>query len=101
MPTPRLFVPVLFVATACTVLLIPDRAWAQALEPVQGVADMFVDFLTGTFARSMAIIGLAVCGFMAMLGRLPWAAALAVIGGIILVFGAAALVDEISGFADG
>ena len=62
---------------------------------------MFVDFLTGGFARSMAIIGLAVCGFMAMMGRLPWGAALAVIGGIILVFGAAALVDEISGFAGG
>lgn len=93
----RLFV--LGIAIACVVLLIPDLAWAQALDPVQGVADMFVDFLTGAFARSMAIIGLAVCGFMAMMGRLPWSAAIAVIGGIILVFGAAALVDEISGFA--
>ena len=95
----RLFFPLMFVAFACIVLLIPDLAWTQALDPVQGVADMFVDFLTGTFARSMAIIGLAVCGFMAMMGRLPWSAAIAVIGGIILVFGAAALVDEISGFA--
>ena len=99
MHTHRLFMPVVSLACACVVLLIPDRAWAQALDPVQGVADMFVDFLTGTFARSMAIIGLAVCGFMAMMGRLPWAAGIAVIGGIILVFGAAALVDEISGFA--
>ena len=98
--THRLVFPAMFVTYAFVVLLLPDLAWAQALDPVQGVADMFVDFLTGTFARSMAIIGLAVCGFMAMMGRLPWAAALAVIGGIILVFGAAALVDEISGFAE-
>ena len=93
------FFPAALILTAFLMLLAPDLAWAQALDPVQGVADMFVDFLTGTFARSMAIIGLAVCGFMAMMGRLPWSAALAVIGGIILVFGAAALVDEISGFA--
>lgn len=99
MHTHRLFIPAVSIAWACVVLLIPALAWAQALDPVQGVADMFVDFLTGTFARSMAIIGLAVCGFMAMMGRLPWSAAIAVIGGIILVFGAAALVDEISGFA--
>ena len=99
MHTLRRFLPVLFVAGACVVLLLPDLARAQALDPVQGVADMFVEFLTGAFARSMAIIGLAVCGFMAMMGRLPWGAALAVIGGIILVFGAATLVDEISGFA--
>ena len=42
---------------------------------MQGVADMFVDFLTDGFARSMATIGLAVCGFMTMAGRLPWGAA--------------------------
>lgn len=99
MPTRRLLVPALILIPAGLGLLVPALVWAQALDPVQGVADMFVAFLTGAFARSMAIIGLAVCGFMAMLGRLPWAAALAVIGGIILVFGAAALVDEIAGFA--
>ena len=97
----RLFLPVLFVTYAFTLLILPDIAWAQALDPVQGVADMFVEFLTGAFATSIAVIGLAVCGFMAMMGRLPWGAALAVIAGIILVFGAANLVEEISGFAEG
>ena len=81
------------------VLFFPDPVWAQSLAPVQSVADMFVDFLTGTFARSVAIIGLAGCGFLAMVGRMPWGAALAVIAGIILVFGAATIVDEISGLA--
>lgn len=96
----RLFLPVLFATYACTILLLPAPVWAQALEPVQGVADMFVEFLTGPFATSIAVIGLAVCGFMAMMGRLPWGVALAVIAGIILVFGAAAIVEEISGFAE-
>ena len=97
----RLLLPALYVALACTVLLLPALAWAQALDPVQNVADMFVEFLTGTFATSVAVIGLAICGFMAMMGRLPWGVALAVIAGIILVFGAANLVEEISGFAGG
>ena len=95
----RLFLPVMIVTYTCTLLILPDLAWAQALDPVQNVADMFVEFLTGAFATSIAVIGLAVCGFMAMMGRLPWGAALAVIAGIILVFGAANLVEEISGFA--
>ena len=97
----RLFVPALFIPIACTVLLLPALAWAQALDPVQNVADMFVEFLTGAFATSVAVIGLAACGFMAMMGRLPWGVALAVIAGIILVFGAANIVEEISGFAEG
>lgn len=69
----------------------PDLARAQALDPVQSVADMFVDFLAATFMRSIDIISLAVCGFMAMAGRLPRGAALVVTGGIMLVFGAAAI----------
>ena len=43
----------------------------------------------------MATIGLIGCGFLAMSGRMPWGSAIAVIGGIILIFGAAALVTEI------
>ena len=95
----RFVIPILSVTAASLVLLHPALVWAQALDPVQNVADMFVTFLTGAFATSIAVIGLAVCGFMAMMGRLPWGAALAVIAGIILVFGAANLVDEISTFA--
>lgn len=53
----------------------PDLSRVHALDPAQGVADMFVDFLSDTFTRSMAIIGLAICGFMTMVGRLPRGAA--------------------------
>ena len=74
-----------------SVIFILSPLLARSLAPVENSADFFVTFLTGPFARSIALIGLAVCGFMAMAGKLPWRAALAVIDGIILVFGAAVL----------
>ncbi len=53
--------------------------------------------LTGTWARIVAIIAVVFTGFAWMTGRLSWGIAGSVIGGIILVFGAAAIVDGISG----
>ena len=53
----------------------------------------------GPFARSIAIIGLAACGFLALAGRMPWSVAIAVIAGIVLVFGATTIVNEIADIA--
>ena len=53
--------------------------------------------LTGTWARIAAIIAIVILGFGWMMGRISWHVAGAVVGGIILVFGAAAIVDGISG----
>lgn len=53
--------------------------------------------LTGTWARIIAIIAVVILGFGWMTGRISWYIAGSVIGGIILVFGAAAIVDSISG----
>ena len=72
-----------------------DPAWAQALTPIATVATNIATALQGTFATAVATIGLIGCGFLAMSGRMPWGSAIAVIGGIIIIFGAAALVGEI------
>lgn len=53
--------------------------------------------LTGTWARIAAIIAIVVLGFGWMAGRISWHVAGSVVGGIVLVFGAAAIVDGISG----
>ncbi len=53
--------------------------------------------LTGTWARIIAIIAVVCLGFAWMTGRISWAIAGATIGGIILVFGSAAIVDGVSG----
>ena len=75
-------------------------AWAQDLTPLTTVAENIAVALTGPFATAVATIGMAACGFLAMSGRMPWGAAIAVIGGIILIFGAATLVGEIEAVAN-
>jgi type IV secretion system protein VirB2 len=82
-----------------TALYPPGLAWAQELTPIVTIADNIANVLTGDFARAIAVIGLAACGFLAFAGRMPWGAAIAVITGIVLVFGAATLVDEIADIA--
>ena len=76
-------------------LLLIEPAIAQSLEPLENVTDFFVDFLTGNFARSVAIIAVAILGYLGLSGRLRWAIAGSVIVGIALIFGAAAIVDAI------
>ena len=82
-------------------LFLPSLAWAQDLTPVLTIAEGIRDFLVGPFARAIAAIGLVACGFLAFAGRMPWGVAIAVIVGIVLVFGAVTLVDEIADIASG
>ena len=77
----------------------PALAWAQELTPIATIAENISDFIVGPFARSVAIIGLAACGFLAFAGRMPWSVAIAVIAGIVLVFGATTIVNEIADIA--
>ena len=93
-------VPFLLLAVATAVLWPADPAWAQALTPIATVATNIATALQGPFAVAVATIGLIACGFLAMSGRMPWSAAIAVIGGIILIFGAATLVTEIQAVAN-
>ena len=78
-------------------LLFAEPAWAQELAPLENFADFIVNFLTGNFARSAAIVAVAILGYLGFTGRLRWAIALSVGLGIILIFGAASIVDAISG----
>ena len=90
----------LFLLVLYAVLWPVDPAWAQALTPIATVATNIATALQGPFAIAVATIGLIGCGFLAMSGRMPWGSAIAVIGGIILIFGAATLVGEIQGVAN-
>jgi len=95
---PYWHVPALLLLAA--VLWPAPLAWAQDLTPIATVAENIATALTGTFATAVATIGLVGCGFLAMSGRMPWSAAIAVIAGIVLIFGAATLVTEIQGVAN-
>ncbi|EPC4035705.1 TPA: TrbC/VirB2 family protein [Escherichia coli] len=76
---------------ACLALL-PEIAMANPIE--EGV-DWVLDLLTNGIARSVAIIGIAILGYLAWAGRITGEACGKYIAGIVLVFGGATIVDLI------
>ena len=91
----------ILVAVAGTVLLHAAPAFAQSSGALFSSGTNFLSalqgLLTSTWARILAIIAVVFLGFAWMFGRITMQIALAVIGGIILVFGAPAIVDSIAG----
>ena len=80
------------------IILLPQEAHAQALfDSGTNFLTALQDLLTNTWARIIAIIAVVFLGFAWMFGRISWQLAASVIGGIILIFGAPAIVDSISG----
>jgi type IV secretion system protein VirB2 len=82
----------------CAVILQSEPVQAQALfDSGTNFLTALQNLLTNTWARIFAIISVVCLGVLWMMGRLAWSAAISVIGGIILVFGAPAIVDSIAG----
>ena len=93
---------VLTSALVCLVALEPTIAAATAgggaaFGNIEGVATRILSFMTGTFGRTVATIAVVVLGMMAMFGKLAWDHAIKVIFGIAIVFGAASVIDALSG----
>lgn len=74
---------------ACIVLL-PEVAMAN---PIEDGVDWVLDLLTNGIARSVAIIGIVILGYLAWMGRITGEACGKYIAGIVLVFGGATIVD--------
>ena len=81
-------------ALLCAVALLgaSDPAFAQDLAPVNDIADYLQNFLTGRLATSLAVIAVAVVGYLFWAGQIAAQAALSVVAGIALVFGSAQIV---------
>jgi len=80
------------------ITLLPQESHASALfDSGTNFLTALQDLLTNTWARIIAIIAVVFLGFAWMFGRISWQIAASVIGGIILIFGAPAIVDGISG----
>ena len=97
---------VLTSALVCFVALEPSIAAAAAgggaaFGNIEGVATRILSFITGTFGRTVATIAVVVLGMMAMFGKLAWDHAIKVIFGIAIVFGAASVIDALSGGMSG
>lgn len=89
---------VLFCVLTLILISNPEIASAQTalFDSGTNFLTALQNLLSSTWARLIAIIGVIFLGFMAIMGRLRWGIAGAVIGGIILVFGAPAIVDSIA-----
>jgi type IV secretion system protein VirB2 len=82
--TLRLFLWAVLLLAAAT----PLGAHAQDIAPVTSTMTAIHGFLQSTAIRTLAAIAVIGVGITAMVGRMRWAWAGSVIGGIVLIFGA-------------
>lgn len=71
------------------------------LAPVQTTLQQIISIFTGPIGTSLAVLAVIACGVMAFIGRFTWFAAISAIGGIVLVFGAANIVEYFKSAAGG
>lgn len=74
------------------VAVMPEVAMAA---PWDGAAEKVLEIFTGGLTRTLAIIAVIACGIAAIAGKLSWDWAIKIIIGIVLIFGAAAIVDYV------
>ena len=80
-------------------MLLSDPAHAQAADGITSMAENIKTWLTGTFARTVAVIAVVIVGFMFFTGRASLGLLVTIIVGIFIVFSAQWIVDTITGGA--
>ena len=72
---------------------------ADQIQPINDLATSILNFLTGPLARAVAAIAVVFLGYAMMTGRIERSRALAVIFGIIIVFGGVTIVTWLDSVA--
>ena len=85
------------IATAAS-LILASPAFAQAAN-IEGLLQNVVDMLTGNTARLLAVLAVVIVGVLWMFGLFDLRRAAIVVLGIVVVFGAAEIVNLITGGA--
>jgi len=75
-----------------TLMLLPSTAFAGT-NPVEDFFNSILTFMNSGFTRTLAILAIIVAGVGALIGKVSWAMVGKVAIGIVLIFGAAKLVD--------
>jgi type IV secretion system protein VirB2 len=75
-------------------LVLPELAFAAG--PGETTAQNVLNWLTGTIARSIATIAVVAVGYGCLKGRIEFERGIAVIAGIVFIFGAATVVNMAS-----
>lgn len=82
------------VAAILAALVMPMPAFAQT--SADGLFQQILDLLTGTVAKIIAAIAIVMCGFATMAGRLDKSMFMSVLVGIVMIFSAGWIVDQIT-----
>lgn len=83
----------------CIIFLVmfsPD-VLAQSTSAIENGAQWVLNLLTGNLARIVATIAVVALGYLMFMGRMDIMRAVWIIIGIVVVFGAATIVESISG----
>lgn len=86
------FVAFAAIMTMGAFALMPELALAA---PWDSAATSVLAIFTGGLTRTLAIIAVIACGIAAIAGKLSWDWAIKIIIGIVLIFGASAIVDYV------
>jgi type IV secretory pathway VirB2 component (pilin) len=97
----RLLVRIVGVAALALLMVfgLSDPAHAQGADGITSMAENIKTWLTGTFAKTIAVIAVVIVGFMFFTGRASLGLLVTVIVGIFIVFSAQWIVDTITGGA--
>lgn len=84
----------LFYFLAICLLMVGTVEPASA-NVLNNLANAVLNVLNNTFLRVIAIIAVIIVGLSALSGRMEWSKAGWIIGGVVIIFGAAGIVDYI------
>ena len=87
------------ITAALALALAPSLAEAATLDPVQRIVDEIVTFLTGPLGAAIGTLIVAGVGLGAAIGRVEWRTFFMTFVGLVLVFGAATVVQGIQATA--
>jgi type IV secretion system protein VirB2 len=82
-------------AAALSAIAAPAFAGPQGSEPIANAVDWIQGTLLGNVATAVAVIAVAMVGFMMLNGRINWRMGATVVLGCFILFGAATIVAGI------
>ncbi len=86
-------------ATVTAAITLTGAASAQSSNPILGAATWVRDLLMGPVATTIAVVAVAMVGFMMLTGRMNWKHGAIVVLGLFILFGAPHIVASIQAAA--
>lgn len=83
---------IVVLAVLCGLALAPELAGATVLD---NFGNAILGILDNTFLRAVAIVAVIGSGLMALSGRIQWMTFISVMLAVVIIFGAAGIVDYI------